>query len=171
MSTLKEHIWLCGFMGCGKSTVGRALSRYYGADFIDMDRYIEEQKQMTIPQIFAQYGEPHFRELETACIDTLRLHAPMVIASGGGAFVSASNAALALQSGKIVFLDVPFEECYRRIKSSDRPIVKKNTEAELQDLFALLHRCYEENASASFREVLPPWETAEKIAALIATLR
>lgn len=169
MNTLNEHIWLCGFMGCGKSTVGRALAKRYCAEFIDMDTYIEEKEQMNIPEIFAQYGEPRFREMESACIDALKTHAPSVIASGGGAFVSDSNAALASQSGKIVFLDIPFEICYQRIQHSDRPIVKRSTKEELQNLFELRHKYYTENAAICFQKILTPQETAEQLAALIAT--
>lgn len=169
MNTLNQHIWLCGFMGCGKSTVGRALAKCCGAEFIDMDTYIEEQEQITIPQIFAQYGEPRFREMETACIAALKTHTPAVIAAGGGAFVSAENAALAAQSGKVVFLDVPFEICYQRIQHSDRPIVRRSTKEELQSLFELRHKQYKANAGICFREILPPQKTAEELAKLIAT--
>ena len=169
MNTLREHIWLCGFMGCGKSTVGRALAKCYCADFIDMDSYIEQQEQITIPQIFAQYGEPRFREMETACIASLKTHTPAVIAAGGGAFVSAENAALAAQSGKVVFLDIPFEICYQRIQHSDRPIVQRSTKEELKSLFELRHKYYMDNATICFREILPPPQAAEKLAALIAT--
>ena len=171
MNALNEHIWLCGFMGCGKSTVGRALAKRYCAEFIDMDTYIEEKEQMSIPQIFARFGEPHFREMETACITAFRTHSPAVIASGGGAFVSGSNATLASQSGKIIFLDIPFETCYQRIQYSDRPIVKRSTKEELQNLFELRQKHYTENATICFREILTPQETAEKIAALIATFQ
>ena len=56
-------IFLCGFMGCGKSTVGRELAKLLNCNFIDMDIYIEEKEKMPIPEIFSNHGEPYFRSL------------------------------------------------------------------------------------------------------------
>ena len=136
-----------------KSTVGRALAKRYCAEFIDMDTYIEEKRADEHPTDFCPVWRASFSEMETACITAFRTHSPAVIASGGGAFVSGSNATLASQSGKIIFLDIPFETCYQRIQYSDRPIVKRSTKEELQNLFELRQKHYTENATICFREI------------------
>ena len=64
-------IFLCGFMGCGKSTIGEKLAQKLNCNFIDMDDYIEQKANMTIPEIFEQFGEPHFRDLETQAVKEL----------------------------------------------------------------------------------------------------
>ena len=64
-------VFLCGFMGCGKSTVGRILANLLGINFVDMDKYIEDKENMTIAEIFEQKGEQYFRMLETKAIEEL----------------------------------------------------------------------------------------------------
>jgi len=127
-------IYLCGFMGCGKSTVGARLAKQLDCPFVDMDTYIEEQAGMTIPQIFSQLGEPHFRDLETQAIRELA-DRDGIIACGGGAMLREENAAIAAEHGSVVYLEVPFHICYRRIADSDRPIVRRSTREELEELY------------------------------------
>ncbi len=159
-----QHIWLCGFMGCGKSTVGPLLSALCGIGFIDMDQAIEEGEGMRIPAIFSQYGEPYFRELEAAYVAKLGELPASVIAAGGGTFLSPGNAAEAKISGSIVFLDVPFETCYARIAKSDRPIVRQNTKDGLREIYDKRHLLYCRHADLCFNASLPPSETAQGIA-------
>ena len=135
MATLKRHIWLCGFMGCGKSTVGSSLAKLCDAPFLDMDSYIEEVEGRRIPEIFADSGEPYFRKLETETVISLKEHTPAIIATGGGVMVSPLNAQEAKKSGAVVLLDIPFEACYNRIYQSDRPIVRRSSKEELQALY------------------------------------
>lgn len=127
-------IYLCGFMGCGKSTVGARLAKQLDCPFVDMDTYIEEQAGMTIPEIFSQLGEPHFRDLETQAIRELASR-DGIIACGGGAMLREENARIAAEHGTVVYLDVPFAVCYRRIADSDRPIVQRSTREELEELY------------------------------------
>src|SRR5579871_148086 len=92
-------IYLVGFMGCGKSTVGRALAEELGWKFTDLDEEIERGAQTTISEIFATRGEPAFRELESAAlrehVRVVRMGRPQVISLGGGAFLSEENLVLA----------------------------------------------------------------------------
>mgnify|MGYP002908643520 FL=1 len=86
-----NNIVLCGFMGCGKSTVGKNIARKSGRKFLDMDSYIEEKAGMTVSEIFEKYGEEKFRDMEhDACVELAGLEG-LVIASGGGAFTFKRN--------------------------------------------------------------------------------
>ncbi len=127
-------IFLCGFMGCGKSTIGARLADLLNCPFIDMDNYIEIKSGMTIPQIFEQYGESYFRDLETQAIRDLSQQSG-VIACGGGAMLRDENAQIARQHGLVMLLHVPFSVCYARISDSDRPLVRKNTPQQMETLY------------------------------------
>ena len=83
----RKNIILCGFMGCGKSTIGNLLSRKAGMAFIDLDRYIEKQEGKTVSEIFADSGEAHFRMLERSASKTLGAKNGLVIACGGGTVI------------------------------------------------------------------------------------
>src|SRR5271166_645223 len=108
---------LTGFMGAGKTKIGRALAGLLGWSFVDLDEKIELSAKMPIRDIFRLQGEPQFREIET---ETLRrilagMSAPTVIALGGGTFIRAGNADLLRASGvRVVFLDTPIEEMLQR---------------------------------------------------------
>lgn len=135
-------IFLCGFMGCGKSTIGFRLARKLHLDFIDMDSYIEQQAGMKIPEIFDKHGEAHFRDLETKAVRELSGR-DGVIACGGGAMLRDVNAEIARQNGFVVLLDVPFRTCYSRIVDSDRPIVRRSTRRQLNQLYNERYSIYE----------------------------
>ncbi len=139
-------IYLCGFMGCGKSTVGERLAKKLGCPFVDMDAYIEERAGMTIPEIFEKCGEPHFRDLETQAIRELAGR-DGVIACGGGAMLREENAKIAAEHGSVVYLDVPFHICYCRIADSDRPIVRRSTREELETLYNTRNGIYRKHST------------------------
>lgn len=128
-------IFLCGFMGCGKSTVGKALAKLLDCEFIDLDLYIEGKEKLSIPEIFSIHGERYFRELETRSIAELS-DAQAVIATGGGALIPERNAQLAKENGTIIFIDTDFEECYTRIKTDkNRPLASSRTKSDLLELY------------------------------------
>ncbi len=169
MPEIKQHVWLCGFMGCGKSTVGKLLAKLCGVQFYDMDHFIEQKTGMRIPDIFAGMGESYFRKLENQTITELCASPPCVVATGGGAMVSAKNAAEAKKNnGVIVFLDIPFETCYDRIQYSDRPIVQNSTQEKLRQLYLERRTSYTSHADIVFGQVLSPMETAQELAYKIA---
>jgi len=119
-------IFLIGFSGSGKSTVGPLLAQRLNAEFIDTDTLIEEQTGRTIAQIFAADGEVAFRSLETDLICQMAGNVPSVrvIALGGGAFQSPGNRELISASGVTVYLQCAVRELYRRLKSAtDRPLL------------------------------------------------
>lgn len=143
-------IFLCGFMGCGKSTIGRLLAELLSTKFIDMDTYIQELEGMSIPEIFSSKGEPYFRTAETNAITQLA-DCNAVVGCGGGAMVNPKNFELATKNGsRVIFLDVPFDRCYERIKGdSNRPIVVSNSKEQLHDIFNVRHGLYLQNSSYS----------------------
>ncbi|HEX8813973.1 MAG TPA: shikimate kinase [Terriglobales bacterium] len=116
----RRSIFLVGFMGAGKTSVGRALSRHLGWDFADLDQWIEATAGRTITEIFEASGEPVFRKIEHTALRNLcdqLLGEPKVIALGGGAFVQPKNVALIEGvAAHTVFLDAPPEELLRRCR-------------------------------------------------------
>ena len=143
-----RNIYLCGFMGCGKSYMGRKLSEMLGCTLVDLDAYIEEKEGRTIPEIFAQDGEPHFRELEAKYIREMPENC--VVATGGGAIINPVTAETARNAGTVVFLDADFELCYNRIKGdTHRPLVMKNTKEQLFELFSKRREIYLKNSDFS----------------------
>ena len=122
-----SNIILCGFMGCGKTTVGKILSRKLNLPFVDMDEMIEQTSKMKVSEIFAQMGEEHFRNLETECAKTLNNKDNLIISTGGGA-VTRQNTLDALKTnGKLFFINVPFSIISKRLKNdTTRPLFNHN---------------------------------------------
>lgn len=136
-----KSIYLCGFMGCGKSYIGRLLAERHGMPFVDLDEYIVEKEKRSIPEIFEQNGEPYFRQLEADCIK--ELEGGYVVATGGGALINENTALYANTHGITVFLDAEFELCYERIKNdTNRPLVVNNTVEQLRELFEKRREIY-----------------------------
>lgn len=132
-----DNIVLCGFMGCGKTTVGRNLARKSGRKFIDMDSYIEEKAGMKVSEIFEKYGESHFRDLEhEACLELADTKG-LVIASGGGAFTFQRNIDAFKDKDKIVLLDVPLDIIKQRLKNdTTRPLLQRpDKEDAMRELY------------------------------------
>ncbi len=122
-------IYLVGFMGCGKSTVGRALADELGWSFIDLDEEIERREAATIASILDTRGELVFRELETAAlrerVHNVQMGRPQVVSLGGGAFLSVENLELAANNGVTVWLDCPFSMIERRVAAgTHRPLAR-----------------------------------------------
>ena len=121
---LSQAIFLVGFMGAGKSSVGQALSRRLGWRFVDLDDRIAAREGRSIEQIFRESGEARFREIEHAELRSLisELHASRaVVALGGGAFAQAENIALmAEMRARTVFLDGDVAELLRRSRGEGR---------------------------------------------------
>jgi shikimate kinase len=123
-------LYLAGFMGTGKSTVGRLLADNLGWDFVDLDAEIEAREQTTIGQIFEMRGEAEFRRIETDMIRfwvrAIERGSPTVIALGGGAFVQPGNLDLMENHGISLWLDCSFEVIQQRIAEDavDRPLAR-----------------------------------------------
>ena len=122
-------IYLVGFMGSGKSTIGRLLAGRLGWSFFDIDEEIEAAAKMTIAEIFAARGEPAFRRIEARIIrrrvGAIGRGRPAVLALGGGAFAEPANRELLMNNGITVWLDCPFDIVKRRVaQASHRPLAR-----------------------------------------------
>ncbi len=127
------RIYLIGYMGCGKSTLGRKLADHSGMQFIDMDNYIEMRNCKTVPQIFEEEGEDAFRNIERKALEELSEFNNVIIATGGGAPCFFDNINLMNQTGKTIYLNIdPDILAERLIKSkSDRPLIRGKSKKEL----------------------------------------
>lgn len=162
-----KAVYLCGFMGCGKSTVGRILAEKLGTAFTDMDEYIVKAEGMTIPEIFSQKGEPYFRDRETEAVKALGEQGG-VIACGGGAMLREINGSEAAKKGTVVYIDVPFDTCYGRISGdTNRPIVMNNTKESLEELYNNRKPLYTAHSGVCVNGSLSPMEIADEIIAAI----
>ena len=133
----KTNIVLCGFMGCGKTTVGRLLAEQVGYRFVDMDAYIEEQAGMTVSAIFERFGEADFRRREREACTALAAESGLVIATGGGALTFPENAEALGRTGCIVLLSVSPEALLKRLEGdTTRPLLARpDKEQALRELF------------------------------------
>lgn len=129
------RIYLIGYMGSGKSMVGKGLAQKLGLTFIDMDHYIEERNFRTIPQIFAEDGEAGFRKLEQKALHELSEFDDVVIATGGGAPCFFDNMEMIKRTGRSVYLNGTPRIIAERLKQSkiERPLIKGKTDQELVD--------------------------------------
>ncbi len=163
-----KSVFLCGFMGCGKSTAGRILAKNLGLSFFDLDEYIEKKAEMKISEIFKKYGEEHFRKLESMAISDFK-DKTGVIATGGGALLSEQNSELANSFGITVFIDVPFEVCYSRIKGDiRRPIAYNSTKEQLKERFDFRYPLYKSHSLITVSGSGSPGHIAKQIAEAIA---
>ena len=135
-------ITLCGFMGCGKSTLGRGLAQACSCRFIDLDDYIEDKWAMKVPTIFEKRGEEWFRNEECNCLNEiieeynyLNSKNPynLVVALGGGTVTSEQSAAVVREHTTCVYLECPKETLLRRLvkNNSRRPLLAGKSEEEI----------------------------------------
>jgi shikimate kinase len=126
-----QAVFLVGFMASGKSSVGQELARRRGWEFLDLDTLIESYERKSVPAIFRDHGESHFRQAETGALREVvaNLERSSVVALGGGAFVQESNRHL-LRGWPSVFLDAPPDELWRRCSEdpAERPLRRNHAQ-------------------------------------------
>lgn len=138
---MSQNIILTGFMGTGKSTVGRLVAAELGREFVDMDTLIEQREGRPIRQIFAESGEAYFRQLEAGLCRELAQQEGLVIATGGGALVAEVNLRVMESSGLVICLDCDPAVLWQRIgQSEDRPMLAARDETRFARLAALLEQ-------------------------------
>jgi shikimate kinase len=139
-----RSIVLVGLMGAGKSTVGRRLASKLGLPFMDADHEIEAAAGMSIPDIFSIYGEDYFRDGERRVIARLLQEGPLVLATGGGAFMSEETRTRVAQSGISVWLKADLAVLMRRVrKRTNRPLLQNSDpEGTMRRLIEIRHPVY-----------------------------
>lgn len=143
-----RNIFLIGFMGCGKSTVAKELHQMYGLHIIEMDQLIAERQGMSIANIFEQYGELFFRDLESELLGQIQADSKQVISCGGGIVLREKNVAEMRKNGSIVLLTAKPETILSRVSRDDnRPILKgKKTVKDITELMEARREKYEKAA-------------------------
>ena len=131
-----KSIVFVGMMGAGKTAIGRVLADRLGRRFVDSDDAIEDAANLKISEIFEQYGEPFFRQKEAQVIQRLLEDEPIVLATGGGAFVNAPTRDLIGRLGFSIWLTVPIDVLWSRVKDkTHRPLLQiENPEEALKNL-------------------------------------
>ncbi|MEG2037854.1 MAG: shikimate kinase, partial [Ruthenibacterium sp.] len=140
-----KNIILIGLSGSGKSTVGRLLARSLGRTLLDTDTMAEEQEGQSIATIFAQKGESYFRQLESELLREALACENAVIATGGGAILSAENRRLLKKSGQVFFLNRKPAEIIRTAQLQNRPLVAGD-EGKLTVLYQEREKLYRATA-------------------------
>lgn len=166
---MDTKLFLCGFMGCGKSTVGKAAVQKLGVALIDLDDYIVQTNGMTIPEIFAACGESGFRDRETDAVRAVSAQqGSVIVALGGGAVLRDENVKIMKAAGTIIFLDVPFAVCFSRISGDkNRPLAADATEESLKARYETRRAVY---TSCADRVIsLTGQESVQEIAERILT--
>lgn len=162
-----RRIVIVGFMGCGKTTVARALAALLECGLVDLDAVVAAQQRMSVPDLISERGEAGFRDAESAALQlVLDRQTPRIIALGGGAWTLERNRDLINRSGCFsVWLDAPFELCWQRISehSEHRPLAPEKMTT--QKLYQERHPLY---ALANLRVVVTTQTTAGDLAAEIA---
>lgn len=159
-----RRIVLTGFMGAGKSTLGRLLAQQIGWQFLDLDAHLEERAGASISDVFQQHGEPHFRRLESCALASALAHNHLVLALGGGAPETLTNRLLLEQTPgtTTVFLDAPFPVLFDRcmLQTIDRPNLQDSAEAlnrfnRRRPIYHRLARLTVDTAELSPEQTLP----------------
>ncbi len=152
----QPNIILTGFMGTGKTTLGRLLAEKIGYQFIDTDTQIERETRKTITELFKTQGEAAFRKLESELVEGLAQKEGLVIATGGGLVLDPNNVAVLSKTGKIICLTASPEEILARVaKQQDvRPLLQeKDPKAKIIDLLQQRDSVYRQFPQLSTSEL------------------
>lgn len=144
--TINKSIFLLGYMGTGKTSVGRVLAEMLGLDVVDTDDVIVAKEGISINEIFAKHGEEYFRQVEARVVAELAEGEPVIISCGGGVPLREENRSIIKENGISVLLTASAETIYQRIKNDDqRPLLKDNMTVEhIQDMLNKRKAAYEE---------------------------
>jgi shikimate kinase len=120
MKKYASRIYLCGFMGAGKTTAGRLLAKRLKYIFVDLDKYIEKKEHKTISSIFSKFGEAGFRNLERQYLEELSSWQNVVIALGGGTLKDQETVGFIKNSGLLIYINVDLSTVLERVKTQPK---------------------------------------------------
>jgi shikimate kinase len=147
-----QILYIIGFMGSGKTTAGKRLASLLNWSFVDLDKKIEEQTGLTIPEIFSLHGEDHFRKVEAEILKSLVTDSNTVISTGGGTPCYADNMKFMLETGFTIYLKLTPGQLVSRLNNSsdERPLIKNLTGESLlnfiEEKLAFREKWYEKSA-------------------------
>lgn len=169
LSVRCHNIVLIGFMGVGKTTVGKLLAQRLGYRFVDVDQVIENETGLSVSQIFSIYGEGYFRQLERQTIRRILDSSGMVIATGGGAVMDPANFSFLMENGWVIALDASEEVLWERLKScKNRPMLYSDDPRQRMRALLEMRRPVYYKAHLVVRvDGKSPDEVADEIIALI----
>jgi shikimate kinase len=162
MNATDVNLYLVGFMGTGKSTVGRAVAHKLGFHMVDSDHEIERQQKKTIPEIFAQEGEAAFRAMERAFIEGGHTGERTVVSCGGGLVVQPGMLGMLQSRGVVVCLHASVETILARTsRQQNRPLlVAENPEERIRTLFAQRESIYRQSGTVILTDSRPLMDIA-----------
>lgn len=168
-----RNIILTGFMGTGKTTIGRVLSNRLGMRLVDVDEEIEREEKMSITDIFSRHGEPHFRDIETAMIRKLSSGKNVIISTGGGAVLRQENMEILKENGVVFCLSASVGTILERTsRSEDRPLLKvENPKKKIEELLAYRRPFYEEAGIMIQTDGKTPLEVVQEIMEILSWKR
>jgi shikimate kinase len=166
-----SHIFLVGFMGSGKSTVGVLLTGELGMPLIDLDAVVERLAGMTVPEVFVEEGEPRFRQLEHDALASLSEAPPSIVACGGGTVLLPENRALMKSLGHVVYLEVSAGEALARIGDvAGRPLLASGGPGAAETLLSAREVLYRATSDVAVDTGGKPVEqVATEVAAALRT--
>ncbi len=160
-----KNIVVIGFMCSGKTTIGREIAKKLRRSFYDTDEIIEQEMDMSVPEIFEKKGEWFFRKKEREVVQKLHKEKNCVIAAGGGIPLNSENMKLLKKSGVIVDLLVSVDVLAERIRNhrKSRPLVRGKTKEEIKEMYKLRETCYKDADLCINITDLNPKEAADRI--------
>lgn len=161
----EKNIILCGFMGCGKTTVGKELSTILNREFLDIDKIIEEKQNLKISKIFESFGEDYFRELENTTVSKICNLKNKIISLGGGTLENPENLKKLNTNGIIFFLEVPLNTIKIRLQNdTKRPLLKNQN---IDSLFFKRLENYKKYADFTINANLSPDKICMEIMSIL----
>ena len=162
---INKNIVFIGLSGCGKTVIGKAVSKRLSLPFCDIDEYIEKKEGKLIKEIF-QHGEDYFRKLESQAIEKASKNCPSIISTGGGSIKIHSNMEALQKNSIIIFINRPVEHIIEDVDISTRPLLAEGA-AKLHELYAERYHLYKKYSDVEVFNDTDLNEVVDKIVELI----